>query len=158
MMRKLLFCILVTVAACVPASAQNFNREKNAWVNYVVRMYNNAPFEGVKVVDDATSQNLIVILSLDPQKYGGNEATMSRIAAVKAQSMAGRFFGGSTVTTDMVIRTTETQDDTTVELVETIKEKSSNLVKSLELLTTFTPDSDSSRKVYLFSTPVDQSR
>lgn len=135
--------------------AQNYNREKNSWVNYIIRMYNNAPFEGVKVVDDASSQNLIVVLSLNPSKYGGNESTMGRVAAVKAQSQASRFFSGSEITADVIIRTSETQEDTSVEIIETIKEHSIGMVKALELLTTFEPDNCTDRRVFIFSTPID---
>lgn len=156
-MKKITALGVALMVLCSIAPAQNFNREKQSWVNYIVRMYNNSPFEGVKVVDDNSSKNLIVVLSLDPAKYAGNESTMGRVAAVKAQSQASRFFSGSDVTTDIIIKTSESETDTSVETIETIKEKSAGLVKSLELLTTFVPNDDSGRKVFLFSTPIDQS-
>lgn len=153
-MKRTILSLLFALILCFPVIAQNYNREKNSWVNYIVRMYNNAPFEGVKIVDDTESQNLIVVLSWEPKKYGGNEATMSRIAAVKAQSQATRFFSGSNISTDVFIKTVETSDSTRVETIETIKEQSAGLVKSLELLIAFIPESDASHKVYIFSTPV----
>lgn len=155
---KILLGLTALLAICSPSSSQNYNREKQSWVNYIIRMYNNAPFEGVKAVDDATSQYLIVVLSLDPTKYGNNESTMGRVAAVKAQSQASRFFNGSDVTTDIIIKTSEEEEDASTEIIESIKEHSAGMVKSLELLTTFIPDNAPERKIYLFSTPINKSK
>lgn len=157
-MKKICYLLMAVILTCPSLCAQNYNREKQSWVNYVIRMYNNAPFEGVKVVDDATSQNLIVVLSLIPSKYGGNESTMSRVAAVKAQSQASRYFSGSDVTADIIIKTTESEEDTTTEVIETIKEHSAGLVKALELLTNFKPEKDADRRVFIFSTPINKSK
>jgi len=45
--------------------AQGYNTEKTALTNFLVRMYENAPFEGVRAVDDYEQQYLISVLTLE---------------------------------------------------------------------------------------------
>jgi hypothetical protein len=116
-------------------------------------MYNAAPFEGVKVIDDYDHQYFISVLSLEKGKYP-NEAIMNRVAQVKGQSQANIFFNGSTISSDLVIKTTEnkTGDKPTtsaVETIESIKENAMGFVKSMELLTNF-DNPDGKRMVFIF--------
>ncbi len=132
--------------------AQGYNTEKTALTNFLVRMYENAPFEGVRAVDDYNQQYLISVLTLEKSKYT-NESAMFRVAGVKAMSQASRFFNGSSITSDLIIKTTEKSDgigDT--EMIETINEKSVGFVKSLELLTNF--DIENGRMVFIYFTPI----
>ena len=146
---------LVGFIAIFPAimSAQSYNTEHTALVRFLTRMYNSAPFEGVKAVNDYDNNYLISVVVLDPAKYGGNESTMSRVASVKAMSQASRFFSGSKITADLVIKTTEdSEGESFTEMIETINENSIGFVKALEELTNF--DNEESRKVYIFITDI----
>ena len=132
--------------------AQGYNTEKTALTNFLVRMYENAPFEGVRAVDDYEQQYLISVLTLEKAKYT-NESVMFRVAGVKAMSQASRFFNGSSITSDLIIRTSEKSDGTgDTEMIETINEKSVGFVKSLELLTNF--DIENGRMVFIYFTPI----
>ena len=132
--------------------AQGYNTEKTALTNFLVRMYENAPFEGVRAVDDYEQQYLISVLTLEKAKYT-NESMMFRVAGVKAMSQASRFFNGSSITSDLIIRTTEKSDGTgDTEMIETINEKSVGFVKSLELLTNF--EIENGRMVFIYFTPI----
>jgi hypothetical protein len=116
-------------------------------------MYNAASFEGVKVIDDYDHQYFISVLSLEKGKYP-NEAIMNRVAQVKGQSQANIFFNGSTISSDLVIKTTEnktTDKPTTsaVETIESIKENTMGFVKSMELLTNF-DNADGKRMVFVY--------
>ncbi len=116
-------------------------------------MYTSSPFERVKIVDDYNNQYLISVISLEKAKHT-SESTMNRVAQVKAQSQANTFLNGSTISMDMVIRTTETTDSTQnsktiVESVETIKENTSGFTQGLELLTNF-DNLDSKRMVFIY--------
>lgn len=129
--------------------AQGYNMEKTALTNFLVRMYKNAPFEGVRVVQDYDNNYLLSVLILDPAKYNGNESVMNRVAGVKAMSQASRFFNGSVITDELVIRTTEdSQGQSNIETLETINERSMGYVNALEQLTNFT-DSNGQR-VFLY--------
>lgn len=132
--------------------AQGYSMERTALANFLTRMYENAPFEGVRVVDDYEQQYLMSTLALDPAKYGGNESTMNRVAGVKAMSQASRFFNGSNITSDLIIRTTEKSDGSAdTEMIESIRENSVGYVKSLEMLTSFDANG---KRVFIFITPV----
>ncbi|HAE25010.1 MAG TPA: hypothetical protein DCG33_06690 [Prevotellaceae bacterium] len=139
-------------AISISTMAQGYNTEKTALTNFLVRMYENAPFEGVRAVDDYEQQYLISVLTLEKAKYP-NESAMFRVAGVKAMSQASRFFNGSSITSDLIIRTTEKSDGTgDTEMIETINEKSVGFVKSLELLTIF--ESEDGRMVFIYFTPI----
>ncbi|GHT53030.1 hypothetical protein AGMMS49982_14860 [Bacteroidia bacterium] len=121
----------------VSGFAQSYNEEKTALTNFLKRMYETAPFEGVRVVDDYDHTYLLSVLSLDTSKQP-NESAMNRVASVKAMSQASRFFNGSNITSDMIIRTSEKSDGSgDTEIIETIKENSVGYVKALEQLTNF---------------------
>ena len=134
-------------------SAQGYNLERTQLANFLTRMYENAPLEGVRAVDDYEQQYLISVLTLDPAKYGGNESTMFRVAGVKAMSQASRFFNGSNITSDLIIRTSEKSDGTAdTEMIETIKENSVGFVRALELLANFALDNG--RMAFIYFTPI----
>ena len=151
MVKKL--CIVITMCAIsINTMAQGYNIERTALTNYLVRMYENAPFEGVRAVDDYEQQYLISVLTLEKAKYP-NESAMFRVAGVKAMSQASRFFNGSSITSDLIIRTTEKSDGSgDTEMIEIINEKSVGFVKSLELLTNF--DIENERMVFIYFTPI----
>ena len=139
---------------CEYSFAQSFNDEKVSLMNFVKRMYSSKPFEGVKIVDDYDHQYLVSVISLEKAKYT-SEATMNRVAQVKAQSQANTFLNGSTISMDMVISTKEKKDSsnkttTIVETVEQIKQNSMGFSQGLELLTNF-DNSDSLRMVFIYA-------
>ena len=153
MVKKLLVTTMFCVV-CLMASAQGYNAEKTALTNFLVRMYESAPFEGVRAVDNYEQQYLISVLTLEKAKYP-NESAMFRVAGVKAMSQASRFFNGSSITSDLIIRTSEKSDGSgDTEIIETINEKSVGFVKSLELLTNF--ELDNGRIAFIYFTPIKQ--
>jgi hypothetical protein len=134
------------------AFAQSLNGDKVALGNFVKRMYNASPFEASKVIDDADGKYFITVLSLEKAKYT-SQSTMNRVAQVKAQSQANTFFNGSTVSSEMIIKTTETksQDNnkSTIEAIEFIKENSTGFINSLELLSNFEIE-DGRKIIFIF--------
>ncbi len=135
-------------------SAQSYNDDKTAMANYLKRMYNATPFEGVKVLESAEGNFFISVISLEKAKYT-SQSTMMRVAQTKAQSQANTFFNGSTISSDFIIKTTEekqkdaTNSKTTIETIEAIRENSIGFVKSMELLTNFDIE-DGKRMVFVF--------
>ena len=148
MVRKIIF-VLVGLAAFITSSkAQSYDEEKIAMTNFIIRMYRNTPFEGVKVFTDYENSYLLSILSLDPAKYP-NASAMNRVAGVKAMSQASRYFNGSDITTDLIIHSKEHADGSgDSEIIETIRERSAGYVKALEYLTSF--DGEDNRTVFIY--------
>ena len=51
--------LLFLVGIALSLHAQSYNSDKVSFTNFLVRMYNNAPFEGVRAVDDYDHAYLI---------------------------------------------------------------------------------------------------
>lgn len=146
---KRLSNLLFVLLLALPCLAQGYNMERTSFTRFLVRMYNNAPFEGVRIVQDYDSTYLMSVLLLDPSKYGGNESAMNRVASVKAMSQANRFLNGSSITDDLIIRTTEdAAGQSTTEIIESIREHSMGYVQALEQLTNFRDANG--RQVFIF--------
>ena len=147
-MRKLL--ILLFMMMSLGIHAQGYSSDKVAFTNFLVRMYNNAPFEGVRAVNDYDNAYLISVLVLDPSKYQNNESVINRVASVKAMAQASRYLNGSNITQDMIIHTTEKSDGTSdTEIIENIHENSVGYVKAMEQLTNF--KRSDGRMVFIFA-------
>ena len=92
------------------------------------------------------------VVKLEKSKYK-SESELNRVASVKAMSQASRFFNGSNITGDMVIRTTEKADGTSdTEIIENIREHSIGYVKQLEQLTNF--KAKDGEQIFIFITPI----
>ena len=132
------------------ANAQGFNNDKTELSMFVERMYRNAPFEGVKVMQDYDNKYILSVVVLPVANYS-SESDMNRVAMVKAQRQVSTFFNGSTITSDLVITTSENPVDSTVttSLTEIIRERSIGYVRQLELLTNFFTEGNT-QKVYVF--------
>ena len=152
MIMKTKFIILFLLLITLSSFSQSINDDKTSLTNFIKRMYNATPFEGVKVIDDYDHQYFISVLSLDKVKYP-NDSMMNRVAQVKGQSQANIFFNGSTISSDLVIKTTENKStdkiSTAVESIESIKENAMGFVKSMELLTNF-ENTDGKRIVFIY--------
>ena len=145
----LLFLLLI---ATKNTYSQSFNEDKTSMTNFIKRMYKATPFEGVKIIDDYDHQYLVSVLSLDKAKYT-SPSLMNRVAQVKAQSQANTYLNGSSISTDIVIKTTEQKagdkTNTVVESIESIKENAVGFSQGLELLTNF-DDEQSKRMVFIY--------
>lgn len=154
MIKKFFILICATIFCTINSFAQSYNQQRTTLANFLVRMYENEPFDGVKVVEDYDNAYLMSVVVLDKAKYK-TSSQMNRVASVKAMSQASRFFNGSKITDDLVIRTTEKADGTVdTETIENINEHSMGYVKALELLRNF-PDQSGS-EVYIFIAPIKQ--
>lgn len=138
-MKQSLLIILALMLSSI-SYGQGFNDDKIALTNFIKRMYNSSPFEGVKMIEDYDNKYIISVLSLE--KAGKSTSILTRISQTKAQRQVSTFFNGAIITSEFIIKTTETKADssevkTTVETIEKIKENSVGFVNGLELLTNF---------------------
>jgi hypothetical protein len=147
------FLLLVSLFLSTTLVAQGINEEKTSLTNFLKRMYNSTPFEGVKVIEDYDHQYLVSVLSLDKAKYP-SPSILNRVAQVTAQRNANTYLNGSTISSDLVIKTTEqkvgNKTNTVVESIESIKENAMGFTQGLELLTNF-DDEQSKRMVFIYS-------
>ena len=155
-MKKLLLVVSLTIIS-LGIDAQGYSGDKVAFTNFLVRMYNNAPFEGVRAVNDYDNAYLISVLALDPAKYKNNESVINRVSSVKAMAQASRFLNGSNITQDMIIHTTEKSDGTSdTEILENIHQNSVGYVKAMELLTNFVRSDG--KQVFIFASKLNNNK
>lgn len=138
--------------------SQGFNDDKIALTNFIKRMYNSSPFEGVKMIEDYDNKYIISVLSLE--KAGKSTSILTRIAQTKAQRQVSTFFNGAVITSEFIIKTTETKADssevkTTVETIEKIKENSVGFVNGLEILTNFDIE-ERNRMLFIYIKKIDE--
>jgi hypothetical protein len=147
-MKRILLLFLLIICAW-GVKAQNYNVGNATLARFVERMYNNAPFQGVKLLEDYDNKYLLCVVVLDPAKYDDDENVINRVAGVMAMSEASRFFNGSQITSDLVITTRENGNvKLKPKMLEVITEKSIGYVKSLSQLTNFTKKSGNRVFVY----------
>lgn len=104
-MKKLLLVVSLTIIS-LGIDAQGYSCDKVAFTNFLVRMYNNAPFDGVRAVNDYDNAYLISVLALEPAKYKTMKCYQS--CGFREGNGAGfPFLNGSNITQDMIIHTTE---------------------------------------------------
>lgn len=152
-MKKLLMTTIILSYIALGATAQSYSSDKVSFTNFLVRMYKDAPFEGVRAVNDYDNAYLISVLALDKSKYK-TESVLNRVASVKAMAQASRYFNGSSITSDMIIRTTEKEGGKAdTEIIENINEHSIGYVLALEQLTNFTRNDG--LQVFIFITQLD---
>jgi hypothetical protein len=150
---KFLFSFFTLVIVAVSMHAQDFGGDKVSIGNFVRRVYNSQPFNGVKVLhaqDGLDYLISVVELKIDLSK---SESIQSRIASVKAKAYASQYINGSNVSTEVLVVATEERikdsviNKTTIQ--EILKENSVGFVDFMELLTNF-GTSDGSKTVYVF--------
>lgn len=155
MKRLFILFIAITISTCT--FSQGYNDTQAAMAMFVERMYNSAPFEGCRIIEDYDCNYLISIVALEKSKYK-TTSSMNRVAQVKAQRNAGEFCNGTQSYSEFVVKTPQRKDNQATdsmqlsEVFEVIKTKSTGYVKQLQLLTQF--DSSDKLKIYVFYTGI----
>jgi hypothetical protein len=136
-----LFIILLALFVYMDTYTQDFGGDKVGIGNFVRRMYNTQPFNGVKILQTQEGIDYmvsVVELKKDPSK---SESILSRIASVKAKAYASQYINGSNISTDVYVITTEEKAKDSVitktTMQEVFKESSIGFVDGMELLTKF---------------------
>lgn len=148
------FCFIICVFSAASLNAQSFNQERIALENFLVRMYSNGPFEGVKLVSDYNKTYLLSVVII---KEGSAEATNNRIAQIKSQRQVSQYIGGlTTIDSETIIRTTEDSQNhlSCEEITDIIKEHSTGFTKGMEVLTTFKVKDNN--QCYMFYRDIDE--
>lgn len=144
-----LAALFVVASGIQTSHAQGFNGDKIAFIKFVSRMYDNNPFEGVKIVEDYDDAYLLSVVALSAKNYP-SESTMTRVAEVKSRAQASRYLNGADITTDMIVTTREDgKGNVSTEMIEKIHEASFGYVGALELLTIINTEDNI---IYIYST------
>lgn len=136
--RKNILLLAMLVFMTTSIFAQGYDQERIQLAKFIERMYNNAPFDGCRIIDDYDNSYLLSIVALDKSKYKTAQI-MNRVADVKSQRNAGEFFNGSQSYTEMTIKTPKGEEHKSdmTEVYELIRVNSIGYVKQMQLLTSF---------------------
>lgn len=136
--------ILLVIGMCIPCAlevkAQGYDQERIQLAKFIERMYNNAPFEGCRMINDYDKSYFISVVALDKAKYK-TEQIMNRVAQVKSQRQAGEFLNGTQSFSEFIIKTPRCEEKgdsiSKEEIIDVIKTNSTGYVKQLQLFTSF---------------------
>lgn len=112
--------------------------------DFIKTAYKKQPFNGAKIIAAPNCNYFVSVIALSPSKYTA-ESMMDRVALIKAKQQANTLFNGSTISSDIVIKTDEASNVTTSS--EIIREQSMGFVEGLETLMKYT---ENEYKVYIF--------
>ena len=153
-MKRILLSFTLCISLITNAYAQSYDQERMALKNFLVRMYNAEPFEGVKIVSDYKNNYLLSVVLV--ANNGQSETAMNRIAQAKSQRQTSQYLNGLTVQSETIIRTTEKvkKEKTVEEITDIIKENSVGFTKAMEVLTVI--DVPNNKKCYMFYRNVEE--
>ena len=138
----ILLCIF-TISAIAQADFQDnttTNKNKES-AKYITNLYNENPFEGVKIIE-GKDVSYLISLSIQVVSNHKTSSTKNRVAQIKARRNAMVFLNGSNITSETIIKTGETITNNNVTYYDTymdeIKENAAGFLDGMQVLTTFT--------------------
>jgi hypothetical protein len=103
--------------------------------------------DGSKIISAPNNKFVVVSISLENSKYVSTEMR-DKTAFMKAKQMINSTLNGSTITSDQIIRTDETDSRTEIKNTEIVKEHSMGFIQGLELL--FSNELTSNKTTYVY--------
>jgi hypothetical protein len=89
--------------------------------------------DGAKIISAPGNKFIITSISLENAKYSSSEMR-DKAAFMKAKQFVNTLINGSTITSDQIIRTDESDSRTEVTSTEVVREKAMGFIHGLELL------------------------
>lgn len=105
--------------------------------------------DGAKIISAPNNRYIIASISLENSKYSSPEMR-DKTAFMKAKQMINILVNGSTITSDQIIRTDESDNRTAVAITEIVKENSLGFIQGLELL--FSKELSTNKTTYAYFT------
>jgi hypothetical protein len=119
-MNKILFSFLIIIST-LGVKAQSFNDEKTSAINFVKRVYNSAPFEGIKKLKGEERNYYAVAVAFMNIPKDSVLSTVSK-AQLKAQEIAEQGFAEPCVKFEMIDRIEKANQNTYLFLCTTLED------------------------------------
>ena len=115
MKNLILVILLFTFSLSTLAQTDKANKKL---AKYITNLYNESPFEGVKIVEE---KDVSYLISLSIQVVSGHKtsSTKNRVAQIKARRNAMVFLNGSNITSETILKTGETVTNNSISYYET---------------------------------------
>lgn len=91
------------------------------------------PFDGARIISAPNNKYMVAVVNLENAKYTSIESR-DKVAQMKAKQMVNTLVNGSTMSSDLILRTDETDQATEVTSTELIREQAMGFIQGLELL------------------------
>lgn len=148
---KLFMSLIILSNLSIAVYSQSFNSEKDIFINFIKRQYEQEEYEGIKLIEDYERTYIISILSLNKKSYPSS-STMFRVAKVKATQQIGAYTSGVQISSEVLFRTVEDdKDSVNIEKIEVIVEQSKSFVREVELLASFPKKNADNEIVFIYS-------
>ena len=103
--------------------------------DFMLGLLKSKPFDGARFVSAPQNKYIISAITLDNSKYASPEMR-DKAGYMKAKQFVNVMVNGSTITSESIIRTDETDKATEITNTEIVREQSMGFINGLELLTT----------------------
>jgi len=107
--------------------------------------------DGAKFISAPGNKFVMASISLENSKYSSAEMR-DKVAFMKAKQFTNTLINGSTITSDQVIRTDESDSSTEVTNIETVREYAMGFIQGLELL--FSKELTPNKTTYVYFTKI----
>jgi hypothetical protein len=106
-------------------------------------------FDGARIISAPNNKYMVSVVTLENAKYTTSESR-DKVAHMKAKQMLNTLVNGSTITSDVIIRTDESDQSTEVTNTEVIREQAMGFIQGLELLSS--QEIQPAKTTYIFYT------
>ena len=115
--------------------------------NFMLGVLKNKPFDGARIVSSPQNKYIVSAITLDNSKYTSPEMR-DKAAHMKAKQFVNILVNGSTISSESIIRTDETDKTTEITNTEVVKEQAMGFINGLELLTA--KEINTNKTTYIF--------
>ncbi len=149
-MKKIVFALFL-VALSLNLYSQEFSPKEMAVGDFIKRTYDQKPFEGVRIIQNADTNYLISVVVYQIDAFE-NEHILNRTATLQARSNAHLFVKDGAITSETIINTSEKAVSdgikAKVELVDVVKKTGEGWALWMDLLISFDV-SDGKERVFV---------
>ncbi len=100
---------------------------------FITGILKNKLVDGAKIISAPGNKFIMTSVSLENEKYSSSEMR-DKVAFMKAKQFVNTMINGSTITSDQIIRTDESDSKTEVLNTEIVREQALGFIQGLELL------------------------
>ena len=100
---------------------------------FITEIIKKKSIDGARIISAPSNKYIISMITLENLKYTTNEMR-DKVAFMKAKQLVNTMVNGSTITSEQIIRTDESDKRTEITNTEVVKERAMGFIQGLELL------------------------
>ena len=114
---------------------------------FITEIIKKKSIDGARIISAPANKYVISTITLENAKYTSPEMR-DKVAFMKAKQLVNTLVNGSTITSDQIIRTDESDKRTEITSTEIVKEHAMGFIQGLELL--FAKEITQNKTTYLY--------